>query len=245
MQKTALNYLQDSYQFLARARVIKVGKDEQGRDYLILDQTIFYPQGGGQPYDTGKITGSSGALTVTDVRLIDEQVYHYGVFTSNPIQTGEEVNLEVDELRRRLNSKNHSAGHLLDTVFYDLNGTLRPIKGFHFPDGPYVEYFGVLNEDPEVFAKKLEEKINECISNGFEVKTEILSNKEGLKQRCNFVPDYIPDNKPIRVVTLYGDKGTPCGGTHVKDIKEIGSVRITKIKNKDGNTRISYLLTQL
>ena len=240
MEKTALNYLQDTYQFSALAKVMAVGKDEQGRDYIILDQTIFYPQGGGQPYDTGSITNSNGSFIVTDVRLVGENVYHYGFFNNLPFQVGEKVNLTVDEARRRLNAKNHSAGHLLDTVLHEIDSSLIPVKGFHFPEGPYVEYAGELKEDPETLAKKIEEKMNGLITEGSVVKTEIVANRAELEKHCHYVPGYIPENKPARVVTLYGDKGTPCGGTHVKDIKELGLAKITKIKNKEGNIRISY-----
>ncbi len=220
--------------------MLEVGKNEQGRDFVILDQTIFYPQGGGQPYDTGKISGVSTTFSVTEVKLAGEDVYHYGVFDQKPFSVGETVNLAIDQPRRRLNCRLHSAGHLLDIVFRELGGNLEPIKGFHFPEGPYVEYLGQLPDGNESFTGKLEAKINEYINQGFEVSTEILLNRKELAKRCSFVPDYIPDNKPIRVVTLLEDKATPCGGTHVKDIKEIGQVKIVKIKNKDGNTRISY-----
>jgi len=60
---------------------------------------------------------------------------------------------------------------------------------------------------------------------------------------CDFVPSYLsPADNSIRIVTVAGEFGCPCGGTHVKNISEIGSVKIPKISAKSGKTRVSYLL---
>ena len=52
--------------------------------------------------------------------------------------------------------------------------------------------------------------------------------------------DYIADNQPTRIITLTGDIGCPCGGTHVHDLREIGGMEVTKLAVKSGRTRISY-----
>jgi Ser-tRNA(Ala) deacylase AlaX len=105
---------------------------------------VFHPQGGGQPSDTGLIvfSGSDLKFSVQDVRSKDGIVLHYGVFEgSNPesgidSEKGKEVYLTVDESRRKLNSRLHSAGHLLDMCMQKVGlGHLEPGKGYHFPDG--------------------------------------------------------------------------------------------------------------
>ena len=58
---------------------------------------------------------------------------------------------------------------------------------------------------------------------------------------CVDVDDYIPEGKPVRVVSMAG-YGCPCGGTHVDNLRELGKVEVTKIKSKKGNTRVSYKL---
>ena len=63
--------------------------------------------------------------------------------------------------------------------------------------------------------------------------------REHMASVCAFVPDYIPANKPGRVV-MYGDVGIPCGGTHVNNLKDIGHLGIRKIKQNGENIRVSY-----
>ncbi|HIF14485.1 MAG TPA: hypothetical protein EYQ86_03840 [Bacteroidetes bacterium] len=101
---TNLLYLDNTYLFETSAKFIELKENEKGTA-IILDQTIFYPQGGGQPADTGKIILGSNEFIVTDVRL-DEQglVWHFGTFNSNPFNNGDEVDLEDDGLMQYLNN---------------------------------------------------------------------------------------------------------------------------------------------
>ena len=77
---TKLNYLDDTYLLESKATFIEIKENEKGKA-VILDETIFYPQGGGQPADTGKIILDNNIFSVTDVRL-DENgiVWHFGEF---------------------------------------------------------------------------------------------------------------------------------------------------------------------
>jgi Ser-tRNA(Ala) deacylase AlaX len=61
-----------------------------------------------------------------------------------------------------------------------------------------------------------------------------------IQNLCGSTPDYLPKDQPARIVTLHGTKGCPCGGTHVKNISEIGTVKIRKLQVKGQTTRISY-----
>lgn len=243
MEQTKLKYLENTYLMQDSAKVLKIDKDESNKSYIVLDQSIFYPQGGGQPYDTGSIISNNTKFYVSEVRFIDGYTCHYGQFNQESLNVGDIVELDVNEERRMLNARLHSAGHLLDYVFQELGGNLTPLKGFHFPEGPYVEYIGEFKGNTEEFIKVLENQINQYIQIGYQVKSEIVSGMEELKAKSYFIPQHIPENKPIRVVTVYGDKGVPCGGTHVKNIKEIGVVTIRKIQSKGGNTKISYQIS--
>ena len=71
--------------------------------------------------------------------------------------------------------------------------------------------------------------------------SKICEYSEGADALGGKAPDYIPEGKDFRVVKLMkGDLGCPCGGTHVKHIKEIGALKITKVQNKGKNVRVSY-----
>jgi Ser-tRNA(Ala) deacylase AlaX len=111
-------------------------------------QTIFHPQGGGQPTDVGIIQSPTGNFTVTKVemRKEDNVILHLGTFANadtSGFTAGATVSLVVDEATRRLNARIHSAGHLLDAAMRNTGRTdLVPSKGYHFPSGPYVEYVG-------------------------------------------------------------------------------------------------------
>ncbi len=67
----------------------------------------------------------------------------------------------------------------------------------------------------------------------------LFVDKDKMKEVCHFVPDYIPEGKPARVV-MYGDFGVPCGGTHVSSLGEINQIVIRKIKAEKGNVRVAY-----
>ena len=111
---TKLNYLSNTYLFDSEAIFVEIKENEKGKA-VILDKTIFYPQGGGQPADKGKIISGDTIFIVNDVR-IDEVgiVWHFGEFSNGQFKIGNKVILKIDKDRRKLNAKLHSAGHLLD-----------------------------------------------------------------------------------------------------------------------------------
>lgn len=241
---TSLLYLENFTRVTCDARVAAVTK-ENDRDVVILDQTIFYPQGGGQPYDQGTIKNNDTLFTVQEVRAIDGQVKHIGVFTGVPFTVGQTVTCTVDRERRMLNSRVHAAGHVLDKALFELGFNWLPGKSYHFPNGPYVEYAGNLhNVDVEKLKTDIERLCAAWATNGLTVTARVLNKKdvlgdEQLKRRSAFVVN-LPDETPIYVIA-YGDKfASPCSGTHVSNVSEIGPITIRKIKETDGGVRISY-----
>lgn len=238
LMTTKLLYLEQMNQYTCEAQVVEV-KDEDGKTVVILDQTIFYPQGGGQPYDIGTISNSDKKFLVEEVRFVDGIVKHIGKFKNEIFKAGEVVTCSVDIERRQLHTHLHSGGHLVDMGLKQLGITWRPGKGYHFPNGPYVEYAGSLEGvDVEKLKTDLENACNEIVQKGIAT-TVLFMPKEKMSSVCTFVPDYIPANKPARVV-MYGDFGIPCGGTHVSNLKDIGKMTIRKIKQDGENIRVSY-----
>lgn len=233
--KTELLYLEDTYMFEGTAIFLEVREHEKGTA-LILDRTIFYPQGGGQPSDVGHICAGDVAFKVTFVGLDPEGVvYHIGAFeTGDTFTSGSPVTLEIDSEKRIQHARIHSAGHLLDVAVYALNLPIKATKGFHFPEGPYVEYDGVV-ENPEQLLAALEVKVNELVDQNIPVRRTLLTEDEAYVKGF-----HAPLGKSVRVVHFEGDAGCGCGGTHVRNSGEIGKVTIRKISSKQGKTRIAY-----
>jgi len=236
---TKLKYLEDSYLLNDHAAIIDVNKDEKGNDVIILDQTIFYPQGSGQPYDQGIIKNENAEMKINEVRFFEGKVHHIGQMIKGIFSLEDKVNLIVDETRRSFNRRNHTAGHLIDIAIKTI-GEFTPVKGFHFPEGAYVEYQGVIDESKrEEIKAKIQQEVDKIIASNLGVVCQLTSIDE-LRNLCDFVPEWLPKDKPIRIVKIGDYKAHPCGGTHVRLTGEIKKMTIEKISSKKGNTRISY-----
>ncbi|PQQ14169.1 uncharacterized protein Pyn_23830 [Prunus yedoensis var. nudiflora] len=240
LSPTKLDYFDDMWKLQSKATLLSLSKGEDGRTAL----------GGGQPADTGFIAVADSGLkfVAEDVRSKDGIVYHYGFVEisgeemESKFEKRKEVFLRVDEARRKLNSRLHSAGHLLDACTRNLGfGDLEPTKGYHFPQGPYVEYKGTVpQKDMEIKQKELELEANALISRGGKVSAALLPYEEACKLCGDFLPDYIPKGSTPRIVKLGESPGCPCGGTHVSDISEIKSVTVSQIRTKKGSTKVFY-----
>ena len=238
MEATKLLYLQNFTLRECLAKVVSV-TTEDDRTVVILDQTIFYPQGGGQPFDQGALIGTAAKFAVAEVRFVDGLVKHIGNFERGTLAAGDTVSCQIDAARRELNSRLHSAGHVVDLAVAAVGLPWVPGKGYHFPDGPYVEYAANLEGlDREKLRTDIETKANAIIAEGRSTTLKFMP-KEDMAKVCRFVPDYIPEGKPGRVV-MYGDDGIPCGGTHVSNLAEIRSMTIRKIKPNGAAIRVSY-----
>ncbi|XAR57089.1 Alanine--tRNA ligase [Bertholletia excelsa] len=248
---TKLDYYDSMWKLNSTSTILSHFQGEDGRYALVLESTIFYPQGGGQPSDSGFITVDDDPafkFVVHDVRSKDGIVFHYG-FAENygegvesKLQKGVNVLLYVDESRRKLNSRLHSAGHLLDICMRNVGlGHLEPAKGYHFPDGPFVEYKGtVAQNEPKIKPQELEMEANKLISKGGKVSAATLSYEEASELCSGSLPDYIAKGSTPRIVKLGDNPGCPCGGTHVSDVSEITSIKVSQMRTKKGMTKIFY-----
>lgn len=241
MSQTKLLYMEDMESLECSAFVESV-ESKDGKEVVILDQTVFYPQGGGQPYDRGEIYNEDTKFIVEEVRFVEGEVLHIGHFDGRKFIQGEDVKCKVDKARRELHARLHSAGHVIDMAVNELGYTdWVPTKGFHFPEGSYVEYEIKSEVDKEKLKGELEQTIAEIISKNPKAETKFMEASE-LSSICKFVPDYVPKDKPTRVVAYEGF-GIPCGGTHVKQLKDIGKVSIRKLKTQAGTLRVSYQIS--
>jgi len=244
--ETYLACLEDTYAYEDEATLAEIKTFEDGRIGLVLDRTIFYPQGGGQPADQGTISLGDTEFSVVDVRNLDGVVYHFGSgiqpIVLAEFQAGKKVRMVVAKDRRILNSRLHTAGHLLDVAVQNLGLNLSPGKAYHFPDGPYVEYEGEpASADKESVTREVGSEANRLIESNLPVSVVVTDSEEAGKL-CGGLPEYVERNKPIRVVSIGENIGCPCAGTHLRNVGEIGPLVVSKIKTKGGKTRVSYLL---
>ena len=252
-------YLDDTHIFTHEsARVLGVSAGPTvGKTTVVLDATIFHPQGGGQPTDLGVMRcAASGAEFNVEMVTVDRAigiVHHVGTFaTPAQLEVGAAVALTIEEAQRRQCAVMHSGGHLLDTAMVECGmGHLEPGKGYHFnPSGCYVEYIGlVAAEERADLIAKLNVSLAALVAADIatSITTLDLSTADGAGALCGLMvhppaeaPAATPGAAPLRVVCVGGERGCGCGGTHVKSTAELVGVHVTKCKVKKGRTKLSY-----
>jgi Ser-tRNA(Ala) deacylase AlaX len=238
---TDLLYMQDFDVESCTAAIKSVLATEDNRTDIELDNTCFYPRGGGQDWDTGTMQNGNNIFTTEEVHL-DENgiVHHIGSFESGTLKVGDVVDCVVSHDRRVINTRLHSAGHVIDMAIDNLGLDWVATKGQHYPHLSAVEYSGTWQpERAEELRDSIEERANQLIQKDNVNSLEFMSVDE-MHKVVRHVPNNIPKNKPGRVVMYSENFGIPCGGTHVKNLKQIGVIKIPKLKEKKGIIRVSY-----
>ena len=208
---------------------------------VILDRTIFYPEGGGQPGDIGSIRLEDGLdLVVTNTVKTPNGILHIVNAKKSEMVTGQSVTMNIDWERRLRHMKMHTALHLLcsqveGAVTGGAIGAQKSRLDFNIP-----------GERPE--KEELEEKMNNLIAGDHKISISWISDEE-LKANPDLVRTMSVrppmGTGSIRMIRI-GDNidFQPCGGTHVKSTLEIGYIKIGKIENKGRqNRRINITLT--
>jgi len=238
---TDLLYLKDFNVENCTAAVTSIEPLANNRFDVRLDQTCFYPRGGGQDWDTGSITTHDSIFEVDQVR-IDENgdVHHLGTFDKTSFAKDDLVKCLVNHDRRAINTRLHSGGHVIDMAVDALSLGWVPTKGQHFPDLSAIEYKGDWNSEiADSLKESIQKKIRELVATGSN-NSLLFMDKASMKTVCKNVPNSIPDNKPARVVMYCENFGIPCGGTHLKNIGEVGIINVKKLKFKKDTIRLSY-----
>lgn len=233
--RTELLYLHDTCCFAARATLLAVNSDERGRPYALLDQTIFYPQGGGQPSDHGQIAVGGQRCNVTDVRFADAQVRHYGEVQALRGCEGASVAIEIDRDRRLLHAAYHTAGHWLAAVVTESLGVpAKPLKGHHFPGEAYIGF----EELNEIDWEAVLEEIPTALL--IDRQARLGATAEIALPGSDPAQANAPAGRPLRFVTIESYQPVGCGGTHLADVSGVGVVQVDRVKRKNGLTRLYY-----
>lgn len=235
---TELTYLDDSYMSRLSATILKVGSDTTGT-YALLDRTIVYPQGGGQPSDQGCLRHEGNDYSIQHAQFVDGAVRHYIAPGTVLPPVGEIVEIEIDLVRRLRNARAHTAGHVLSHVIEDMFCTLQPVKGYHFPDGPHVEFLNDAGLTLSDHAAAIAAQLDDEVSKSARTEARYATFNEIAKIRPLLAP-LIPKEKPTRIVQIGRHVPLPCGGTHVGELSELEQIRIVKIKNKKDRVKVSY-----
>ena len=230
---TELLYLKDSYRQTCESTVISVEKHGNLWE-IILNQTVFYPVGGGQPSDKGTITTKNAKANVKHVRLKNDTVIHECTIEGE-FNVGNTVTCTIDWPLRLYNMRVHSAGHIVHEATKIVAPHLIPLKGEH-GDHAYITYQGTLTAD---HANAIEKKANDIISQAVSLTTEFVTREE-LEKRSPWLPEHLPTNKPLRILTVGDFLPIPDGGTQVAKSSQVGPITIDQITNENETVNIYY-----
>ena len=215
----------DSYLKECKSKVMEV--NDHG---VVLDQTIFYPGGGGQPSDNGKLILENNEYLVKGVKRIDGQIVHL-IEGAKP-----EINSEVDSVidwdKRYKLMRTHTALHILCGVIWRdysasvTGGDMKPLAG-------RMDF--ELEEMSADFSKEVEEKINIEVSENRNIKIYQLPREEAfqipdlIRTKINLLPEGI---EFVRIVDIQGLDLQADGGTHVQNTSEVGYIKMIGHESK-------------
>lgn len=208
---------------------------------LVLDQTVFYPIGGGQATDQGKMVSQNWEGKVIEVVIKDGEVRHFVKSQVVPM-VGDKIKGEIDWDRRYKLMKIHSGGHILDFAMYLLGYSPKPLMPFKGDHGKkaFVQYAGTLNKE---IKQELEDKANELIKKDLAITWEFVS-LDDLQKSAIYLQPGLPTNKPLRKITLEGVGSVADGGTQVKKTGEVWKIQVISIETEGETTKVNYAVLQ-
>ncbi|ASJ11502.1 alanyl-tRNA editing protein [Thermococcus thioreducens] len=237
----------NAYLWEAGATVQKAERDGKNVK-LLLDRTIFYPEGGGQPSDRGIIVGEGFRIIVEKVDGKDE-IWHEGKLEGRLPEAGEPVRLILDAEWRYENMRQHTGQHILSAVFKDLyDANTTGFQIFEAYNKIEIDYLGELTWEM-IF--EVEKAANGIVWSDLPVEVEVYEElpDELRKKLRKELSDKV--QPPIRIVSIPGVDVIPCGGTHVRSTREVGIIKVVNFYRKSrklwriefvcGNRALKYL----
>ncbi|MDW8324982.1 MAG: alanyl-tRNA editing protein [Anaerolineales bacterium] len=201
---------------------------------IALDRTAFYPGGGGQPHDIGRLEVAGYTLNVVRVRKAGDTVWHELEGDPTGLQSlmGSRVRGALDWQRRYQLMRTHTAMHILcGVIFRDYGasvtgGNMEPLRG-------RMDFeFETMRQE---LVREIEEKINAEVAAAREVRVKVLPRAEAfqipdlIRTKINLLPEGITE---VRIVEIVGLDLQADGGTHVANTREVGRIRIADYKSK-------------
>jgi misacylated tRNA(Ala) deacylase len=228
-------YMDDSY---LKSWNTKISNVKDGK-YIILDQTAFYPKGGGQPWDEGFIIKDDEKFRVIYVGKFSGKISHE--VDNLGLQEGDEVSCELDWDRRYTYMRYHTAAHLISNILYrraDAKITGNQIE----MDKTRID-FSMVDYSPEKLRAYVDEA-NEIIEKDLPITIDYMSREEVLeKPELARLAVGLPANiKEFRIVRIGDIDEQVDGGTHIKSLREIGKIEVIKTVNKGKDNRRIYFI---
>jgi len=222
-------YYQDSYLQTFTAHVKQQEQDTEGNWYVTLSQTAFYPTGGGQPHDTGKLN----EVNVLDVEEVEGEIRHY--IDEPTLTESMEVVGAIDWKRRFDFMQQHVGQHLLTASFVELLDI--PTTSFHL--GKEMVTIDVdCRELSEEQLINVEDLANQIILENRPIETVWVTKEELSKYPLR---KKVTVDEDIRLVIIPEFDYNGCGGTHPRSTAEVGSVKILHTEKQKGNIRIHFV----
>jgi len=226
-------FLVDSYLKESKATVVSV----KHRKYVTLNQTVFYPKGGGQPHDTGKIIKGNEIYNVVYVGKFSGKISHE--VDQAGLQAGDDVYCVLNWERRYKLMRSHTAAHVLAALLNKGTGAL--ITGNQLEED-HVRFDFSLEKFDRALLEAYLDKANKLFGTDVPVKWYELPREEAMKfpgvvKMAKALP---PDLPYLRIVEIVGVDRQADGGTHVRNLLEVGKVELIKTENKGKNNRRIY-----
>ncbi|MFA7666764.1 MAG: alanyl-tRNA editing protein [Burkholderiaceae bacterium] len=222
---TELLFREDAYLKTCTAQVTAV--TERGYE---LDRTVFYPQGGGQAGDTGTLRRADGVtVRIADTRKGEafDSVVHLAAADEPALAVGDTVEAAIDWSRRYAMMRLHTSLHVLSCV------VVAPVTGGSIaPDKARLDFDIDMSQ---LDAGRIERELNALLARAVDTETVWITDEEldanpGLVKTMSVQPPRGAGR--VRLLRIAGIDLQPCGGTHVRNIGEIGVVRVLKIRNE-------------
>lgn len=204
---------------------------------VLLRDTPFYPGGGGQLADRGRIRWAHGEVEVTGIEIRGAAIWH---LLSEPVELSGTVEAVVDERLRRMMRELHTDLHIVNALIYrEFDGAL--VTGVQMNDDATARIDFDLPDADNDRIRSLQNAINDIIRQDLPVRETYISQSEargepGLIRSRSVAPPPTADNK-IRVIDIVGLDRQACGGTHLASTGGSRPIRILKIDNKGRHNR--------
>ena len=221
-------FYEDSYITNFTAHTWEQFTDEANRSYIVLDQTAFYPTGGGQPYDTGTLNG----VQVLEVEDVDGQIRHY---VDEPLPEQDAVQGQINWKRRFDHMQQHAGQHILSAAFEDQLGY--STVSFHLGQDVCtidLEVAQLSGKDVAV----VEAFANDIIQQNLPIETKWVTEEE-LSQYSLRKQLAVSEN--IRLVIIPNVDYSGCGGTHPSSTGQVSAISVLKIEKQKNQTRVYFV----
>ena len=237
-KKLYLESIEAAYEDEFSAKVLAIEENK-----VVLDQTLFYPLGGGQNWDIGTLEGPNGQMDIIEVRG-RESIYHT-VDDSFELDVGDEVRGKIDFDRRYAHMRMHTAQHLVSGIAYEMFDGVRTVGNQIHTEKSRIDFKPIQFTEDMLF--NLQEAVNEQIQQGLVVtdsqmtRSEVNSIMPEDRTNMDLLPSFINN---LRVIIIGNQQDLcPCAGTHVRNISEIKGLEFIGKKSKGkGTQRVTYTL---